>query len=351
MGELKMKKVYEGKAKIVYELEDKPNLCLMEFKNDLTAFDGTKRDSISGKGALNAHISAKIYEYLSNNGVDTHYQGMEQLGDGRFAHVCEKVEILPLEVVGRNVVAGSFSRRYGVKEGTPLQQPLIEFFLKDDALHDPLITEHGAISLGLVNAQEVNYLKAQALLINELLRYFFDKLNLILVDFKLEFGRTPDGRIILADEITPDTVRIWDKQTLAIVDKDRFRRDLGDVLGAYEDLWHRIEQNPSIVDERPSLKFHAIFDLHLKPNVPDPQGMVLKKALDWSGFGAISQATASRQLRLTFLNAMLNHDLVLRLHDVAKKLISNPMTEDYELRFEVESGVSVPLIKEARKKE
>ncbi len=346
-----MKKIYEGKAKIVYEIEEKPNQCIMEFKNDLTAFDGTKRDSISGKGALNAHISAKIFEYLANNGVDTHYLGLQQLDEGRFAHICEKVEILPLEVVGRNIAAGSFSRRYGLKEGTPLSHPLIEFFLKDDALHDPLITGNAAISLGLVSSQEINYLRAQALLINELLRYFFDKLGLILVDFKLEFGKTADGRIILADEITPDTIRIWDKETLEIVDKDRFRRDMGNVLGAYEDLWQRIQQNLSVLEEHPSLKFSVIFNFYPKANVPHPDGRILKKALEWSGFGSVSQASSSRQVQLTFLNTVLNHELVTRLHKTANELLVNPISEDYELSFEVESGVSLPLIKEPIKRD
>ncbi len=346
-----MKKIYEGKAKIVYELDDTAEECLIEYKNSLTAFDGTKKDSIAGKGSLNARISAKIFEFLSNNGVDTHFVKLENLGEDRFAHVCKKVTILPLEVVCRNIAAGSFSRRYGVQEGTPLKNPVIEFFLKNDALHDPLITEQGAVSLGLATPTEIEYLKTQALLINELLRYFFDRLGLILVDFKLEFGRTSDGRILLADEITPDTVRIWDKKTLEIVDKDRFRRDLGNVLGAYEDLWNRIQDNPLIVGEHPSLKFHVFFSVRMHPTVPDSSGMILKRALEWMGFGAVSHVVSGRLMRITFTNAMLNHELVTRLTDVAQNMLTNPAIEEYLMSFEVESGTSLPLIKESIKRD
>ena len=230
----KLEQLYEGKAKKVYKTTD-ADLLIVSYKDDATAFNGQKRGSIAGKGAINNIMTNHIFQQLEKAGIPTHY--VEQLSDRET--VVKKVEIVPLEVIIRNKAAGSFSKRYGVEEGTSLKSVSLEFSYKNDELGDPLINTSQALALGLADEKEINEIKRLALAVNEELKKIFEKIDVELIDFKLEFGRY-HGQIILADEISPDTCRFWDIHTHEKLDKDRFRRDLGNVEEAYDEMASRL---------------------------------------------------------------------------------------------------------------
>ena len=227
----KCEQLYEGKAKKVFATED-PNLCIVDYKDDATAFNGQKKGTIAGKGVVNNRMSNFMFQLLEKHGVKTHF--VEELSDRET--VVKKVEIVPLEVMIRNLSAGSFAKRFGVEEGIEFAQPTIEFSYKNDDLGDPLINDYHAMALGLATQEEIDTIKAMAFKVNEVMKEYFKQLDVILVDFKLEFGKTPDGEILLADEISPDTCRFWDVHTHEKLDKDRFRRDLGGVEEAYAEM-------------------------------------------------------------------------------------------------------------------
>ena len=229
-----MKLLYEGKAKKVWEIDDER--VLIEFKDDVTAFDGLKKDQYKGKGFLNKKVSDHFFEILENNGIKTHY--IKSIDDRNFE--AWKTTVLPLEVVVRNYTAGSFCRRYGVEKGKKLSKPLVEFMIKSDELHDPLICEDSILLLNLVTEEDLKYIKETALKVNEILSGELSKANLILADFKLEFGKKADGEILLIDEITPDTCRFWDSETLESLDKDVYREDKADLLTTYEEVVRRL---------------------------------------------------------------------------------------------------------------
>ena len=231
----KAEQLYEGKAKKVYATDD-PNLVIVSYKDDATALDGLKKGTIVGKGVVNNRMSDFLFGLLEKNGVPTHF--VRELND-REALV-KKVSIVPLEVIIRNISAGSFAKRYGVEEGIVFAEPTIEFSYKNDELHDPLINSYHALALGLATKAEIETIKTLAFRVNEILKAYFLSLNVRLVDFKLEFGRLPDGTIVLADEISPDTCRFWDAETGEKLDKDRFRRDLGGVEDAYREMMKRV---------------------------------------------------------------------------------------------------------------
>lgn len=228
--------LYEGKAKKVFATSD-PAVVRVLYKDDATAFNGEKRGTIAGKGAINNQMSNLLFRYLEEHGVPTHF--VEEVSERET--LVRKVEIIPLEVVVRNIAAGSFSKRFGIEEGTPLERPLVEFYYKNDALGDPLVTDDHALILHLATADDLAELRRLALAVNHLLVRRFREAGLILVDFKLEFGRLPSGEIVLADEISPDTCRLWDERTREKMDKDRFRRDLGGVEQAYQEVWARLK--------------------------------------------------------------------------------------------------------------
>lgn len=230
-----MEKLYEGKAKEVY-LTEKADEYIIRYKDDATAGNGEKKATIAGKGELNLAITTMIFEMLEKNGIKTHYIETINNTDMRV----KKVTIMPLEVIVRNITAGSFAKRYGVEEGKVLNQPTFELSYKNDDLGDPLMCEDHAIALGVITKEEYDYLRKETLKINELLKEFFLKINLKLVDFKIEFGKTDDGQILLADEISPDTCRLWDKDTNQKLDKDIFRRDLGDLTEGYKEVLNRM---------------------------------------------------------------------------------------------------------------
>jgi phosphoribosylaminoimidazole-succinocarboxamide synthase len=228
------KKLYEGKAKIVYATSDK-DLVIQHFKDDATAFNALKRGTIEGKGVVNNKMSSTLFELLGKKGISTHW--VARLNDRDM--LVKKLDIVKVEVVVRNVYAGSLAKRLGVEEGVPLKSPILEFYYKDDALGDPLVNEYHIAALKLATPRELKQIADLALKVNKVLKPFFDRKGVILVDFKLEFGRHK-GKIILGDEISPDTCRFWDKKTREKLDKDRFRRDLGNVEGAYQEMLKRV---------------------------------------------------------------------------------------------------------------
>ena len=234
----KREQLYEGKAKKVYATDD-PNMVIVSYKDDATALDGLKKGTIAGKGVVNNRMSNFLMQLLEKNGVKTHF--VEELSDRET--VVKKVSIVPLEVIIRNVSAGHFAQRYGVEEGIVFDEPTIEFSYKNDDLHDPLLNAYHALALKLATREEIEEIKSMAFRVNDVLKSFFKTLNVNLIDFKLEFGRTADGTIILADEISPDTCRFWDATTGEKLDKDRFRRDMGGVEDAYKEMMSRVFGN------------------------------------------------------------------------------------------------------------
>lgn len=231
----KKEMLYEGKAKKVFATEDK-NYCIVSYKDDATAFNGLKKGTIAGKGVVNNKMSNYLMGELEKAGVPTHF--VEELSDRDT--LVKKVSIVPLEVIVRNVAAGSFSKRFGVPEGKVLLCPTLEFCYKDDALGDPMVNDYHIVACGWATKEELSVISDYAFKINTFLKDFFKKINIDLIDFKIEFGKTPDGKIILADEISPDTCRFWDSETHEKLDKDRFRRDLGNVEEAYSEMMKRI---------------------------------------------------------------------------------------------------------------
>ena len=227
--------LYEGKAKKVYATTDE-NLCIVSYKDDATAFNGLKKGTIAGKGVVNNRMTNMLMQILEKAGVPTHF--VEELSDRDT--VVKKVKIVPLEVIIRNVSAGSFAKRYGVEEGIVFDEPTIEFSYKNDELGDPLINSYHALALHLATKEEIETIKKYAFKVNEVLKAYFLHLGVKLIDFKLEFGRLPDGAIVLADEISPDTCRFWDAKTNEKLDKDRFRRDMGGVEDAYAEIFKRV---------------------------------------------------------------------------------------------------------------
>ncbi len=235
---IRREQIYEGKAKKVYSTDD-PELLIVSYKDDATAFNGLKKGTIAGKGVINNKMSNLMMQYLEKVGVPTHF--VKELSDRDT--LVKKVSIVPLEVIVRNIAAGSFSQRYGVDEGIVFDEPTIEFSYKNDELGDPLINEYHAKALKIATEKEIETIKKYAFKINDELKNFWKGCGITLVDFKLEFGKLSDGSIVLADEISPDTSRLWDSETGMKLDKDRFRRDLGGVEEAYGEVMKRLLEN------------------------------------------------------------------------------------------------------------
>ncbi len=231
----KTTQMYEGKAKKVFATDD-PNLCIVSYKDDATAFNGLKKGTILGKRAVNNRVTNFLMKMLESKGIPTHF--VEELSDRET--VVKKVTIIPLEVIVRNIAAGSLSKRLGLEEGVVMKRPVIEYSYKNDDLGDPMVNEYHILAMEYCTKEELDLIASYALKINEILTEYLKGVNIELVDFKLEFGKTADGQIVLADEISPDTCRFWDTSTHEKLDKDRFRRDLGGVEGAYQEVYKRL---------------------------------------------------------------------------------------------------------------
>ena len=232
---VKTEQLYEGKAKKVYATNN-PDLVIVDYKDDATAFNGEKKGTITGKGVINNRMTNFMFKLLEKEGVPTHL--VEEISDRET--IVKKVDIVPLEVIIRNVAAGSFSKKLGIEEGTPLKTPTLEFSYKNDDLGDPFINDYYALGLGLATREEIDTISKYAFMVNDFMVKFFKEKNVDLIDFKIEFGKTSDGTIILADEISPDTCRFWDMDTQEKLDKDRFRRDMGGVEEAYAEMMKRV---------------------------------------------------------------------------------------------------------------
>ncbi len=231
----KMKQLYEGKAKKVFETDD-PELLIVDYKDDATAFNGLKKGQIAGKGAINNRVTNHLMKLLAENGVPTHF--VEELSPRET--VVRRVTIVPLEVIVRNIAAGSLAKRLGIPEGTKMARTVLEFCYKDDALGDPMVNDYHILAMGYAAQEELDLISRYSLLVNRILTEYLKDLNIELIDFKLEFGKTADGTIVLADEISPDTCRFWDSVTHEKLDKDRFRRDMGGVEDAYHEILKRL---------------------------------------------------------------------------------------------------------------
>ena len=231
----KLEQIYEGKAKKVYATDD-PELVIVDYKDDATALDGLKKGTIVGKGVINNQMTNRLMAKMEKAGIPTHF--VKELSQRET--LVKKVSIVPLEVIIRNISAGHFASRYGVEEGIVFEQPTIEFSYKNDDLHDPLLNEYHALALKLATREEIDLIKKYSFAVNEVLKAFWAECGVTLVDFKLEFGKTADGTIVLADEISPDTCRLWDSKTHEKLDKDRFRRDMGGVEDAYAEIMKRL---------------------------------------------------------------------------------------------------------------
>ena len=231
----KLEQIYEGKAKKVYATDD-PELVIVDYKDDATALDGLKKGTIAGKGVINNQMTNRLMAKMEKAGIPTHF--VKELSQRET--LVKKVSIVPLEVIVRNISAGHFASRYGVEEGIVFDQPTIEFSYKNDDLHDPLLNEYHAIALKLATREEIDLIKKYSFAVNDVLKAFWRECGVTLVDFKLEFGKTSDGTIVLADEISPDTCRLWDSKTHEKLDKDRFRRDMGGVEDAYAEIMKRL---------------------------------------------------------------------------------------------------------------
>ncbi|MFQ5692865.1 MAG: phosphoribosylaminoimidazolesuccinocarboxamide synthase [Nitrospinota bacterium] len=249
-------KLYEGKAKILYATDD-PDVIIQYFKDDATAFNAAKRGTIAGKGVMNNAISALLFEYLAGRGVKSHF--IERRSEREM--LVRRVEIIPLEMVVRNVVAGSLAKRMGLEEGEDLPRPIVEWYYKRDDLGDPFLNEDHVLVFGLCDGDTLREMRETTLRINELLREFFLARDILLVDFKVEFGRARTGELLLADEITPDGCRLWDRATRQKLDKDRFRRDLGGVEEAYREVLSRVRRAAPSGSDTPGVDTHRV-DTH-----------------------------------------------------------------------------------------
>jgi len=229
--------VYEGKAKQLFQTDD-PEIIWVEYLNQATALNGAKKDQISGKGELNNQITGLIFDFLKSKGINNHFIKQHSMNE----QLIRAVKIIPLEVVVRNFAAGSFSKRLAISEGTPLKSSIVEFYYKNDELDDPMVIDDHIRILELATTEEIEQLRQMALKVNAALIELFDSMGIKLIDFKLEFGRLKDGTILLADEVSPDTCRLWDKKTNDHLDKDIYRRDLGDIIPVYQEVLNRLEK-------------------------------------------------------------------------------------------------------------
>lgn len=317
--------IHEGKVKRVYQDPKSRDNVIIEFTDAVTASDGKKREDIEGKGDLGCRTTEILLGFLEGKGIDTHF--LKKLDGPRL--LCRKTEIYPIEVVCRNIAAGSFCRRYGVKKGRVLETPIIEFFLKDDKLNDPLITDNAIISLNLVTDEVLQFIHSVTHSVNYYLAELLKQRELTLVDFKLEFGYTKDGHIVLADELSGDTIRIWDKNQ-ASIDKDVFREDKGDLSKVYTTLINELTQTkPEEVRTRREMVQVLV---NPKDGIKNPPGDVTKKALVRLGFGEADNVRVGKIFNI-YLRKPVTSEVLHHLKIMNVKLLSNPISEKQEVSF------------------
>jgi len=318
--------IHEGKVKRVFQDPDSSERVIIEFADTVTAGDGEKKEEFTGKGAVACDMTHYLFGFLEGKGIDTHY--VKKLTDNQL--LCKKVEIFPIEVVCRNIAAGSFCRRYGTEKGTKLTEPLVEFFVKDDAYHDPLITADAIIRLGLAKREDLDFLRSIALSVNYYLGELLKQRNLVLVDFKLEFGRTEKGTIVLSDELSPDTFRIWDSSATSM-DKDVFREDKGDLVATYIKVFDEMKQaKPQDIDPRTE-SIQVIVET--KTGIKNPPGEVTKKALGRLGFADVQDVRMGKVFTIT-LKRPITSEILNQLAIMNVKLLSNPISENHKVMIE-----------------
>jgi phosphoribosylaminoimidazole-succinocarboxamide synthase len=321
-----MKLINEGKVKRVFQDTESSNRVIIEFTDHVTSGDGAKKEEFPGKGNLVCEMSSYLFSFLEKKGIDTHC--VKKIAENQL--LCKKAEIFPVEVVCRNIAAGSFCRRYGVKKGTELTKPLVEFFVKDDKLHDPLITEGAIIRLQLAKREELEFMRSVTLSVNYYLQELLKQRKLILIDFKLEFGRTEKGSIVVADEISPDTMRIWDSETKSL-DKDVFREDKGDLISSYTKVIDEIKKaKAENIDQRIELVQVIV---EPKPGIKNPPGEVTKKALGRLGFGDVQEVRMGKVFTI-YLKKPITTEILNQLSIMNVKLLSNPISETHKVRIE-----------------
>ncbi|RMG30994.1 MAG: phosphoribosylaminoimidazolesuccinocarboxamide synthase [Methanobacteriota archaeon] len=316
-------KIYRGKVKSVEILEN--GEALVHFRDDITAGDGVKRDRLQGKGTVNCKTSSFIFRKLEKAGIPTHF--IREVNENTF--LARALEILPVEVVVRNIAAGSFCRRYGYEQGFMFNTPVVEFFYKDDELHDPLISKDVILKLGLATELELQWMESAALRVNSVLTSLFKEAGLILVDFKIEVGKDKQGRLYVADEISGDSIRVWDAETHEILDKDRFRKGLGEVVKNYEEIWRRI----STVENDPKPEpFHLQIEVIPKATVPNPSGDVVKRGIVNLGSKTVEKVVVGKTILLSYPSEILAGDWRKELSEICLSFLSNPLIEDYKIQ-------------------
>ena len=318
--------INEGKVKRLYQDPDSEEHVIIEFTDFVTAGDGEKREEIKGKGQLACDTNSLLLRFLQDKGIPTHLT--QELDGPRFR--ARKLDIFKLEVVCRNRPTGSFCKRYGEPEFDAFSQPLVEFFLKDDALADPLISQEGAARLGIAKPEEMGIIRSLTLSVNYYLRELFAQVDLVLVDFKLEFGRTKKGQIMLADEISGDSIRVWGQEGDSL-DKDVFRQDTGSIIDAYSKLLNYLkETKPDQVSVRPE-KLNVV--ILPKEGVKNPPGEVTKKAMKRLGFGQVNDVRVGKIFQIE-IDCPVTSEIVKKLDMIGLKLLSNPIAEKREVRFD-----------------
>lgn len=345
--------LYEGKAKRLYAT-DSGDALLVEFKDDATAFNAQKRGVITGKGAVNNAVSARLMGYLEAAGVPTHLLEVVSADE----QLVRRVSIVPLEVIARNRAAGSFAQRYGVAEGGELDPVVIEWCYKNDALGDPFINDAAAVALGFATVEDLEEMFELTVQVNEALKALFESVGLVLADFKLEFGRTSAGELVLADEISPDTCRLWDAVSGEKLDKDRFRRDLGGVEDAYEQVHARVaaaDLDAALTAYRRACAGHedghdhhrdhdagespshrAVVDVMLKRSILDPQGRAVESTLRRLGHHNVADVRIGKRIELSV--AGTPGEVSEQVDAIAEAVLSNPVMEEYVVEFVEQEG-------------
>ncbi len=321
-----MEIIHEGKVKRVLQDPNSEHRVIIEFTDDVTAGDGEKREEFTGKGAIACEMSHFLFGYLEGKGIDTHY--VKRISDNQL--LCKKVKVFPIEVVCRNITAGSFCRRYGIEKGTVLSEPLIEFFVKKDELHDPLIATGAIIRLGLMTRENLDFIRSAALSVNYYLSELLKQRNLTLVDFKLEFGETEKGYIVLADEISPDSMRIWDSSSSSL-DKDVFREDKGDLIQTYSKVLEEMKKAKT-QDIEPRLETLQVI-VEPKAGIKNPPGEVTKKALGRLGFADVEEVRMGKVFTIT-MKRPITTEIINQLSIMSVKLLSNPISEKHKVRID-----------------
>ncbi len=314
--------LYSGKVKTV-EIVDEETV-MIHFRDDITAGDGAKRDSLANKGKINCEMTVMIFNHLEKAGIPTH---LIKKVDGQKI-LAKKLQILPVEVVVRNIAAGSFCRRYGIEEGRNFEKPLVEFFLKDDELHDPLISKNAIFALGLATPLEVSVMESMALRVNRVMNDLFSKAGMLLVDFKIEIGKDANGDLYLADELSPDSMRVWEQDTKEKLDKDRFRKDLGNVIESYQTILERL-QGIDFVPEPQAFKVKVI--INPKKDVPNPAGEVVKRSLVNFGIEGLASVSVGKTISTTFETELAEPKWQEKIRKAAHEFLSNPLIEDFSI--------------------